>query len=47
MSQPGQGARVLSDRQVDIIATRLAERLTGASTNATPVQSPRIAPASR
>ena len=30
MSQPGRGAAVLSDRQVDIIATRLAERLQGA-----------------
>ena len=31
MSQPGQSSGVLSDRQVDIIATRLAERLRGAS----------------
>jgi len=30
MSQPGHSAPALSDRQVDIIATRLAERLTGA-----------------
>jgi acyl-CoA reductase-like NAD-dependent aldehyde dehydrogenase len=30
MSQSGQSAPVLSDRQVDVIATRLAERLTGA-----------------
>jgi acyl-CoA reductase-like NAD-dependent aldehyde dehydrogenase len=29
MSQPGQSAPVLSDQQVDIIATRLAERLRG------------------
>ena len=29
MSQPGQSAPVLSDRQVDVIASRLAERLTG------------------
>jgi acyl-CoA reductase-like NAD-dependent aldehyde dehydrogenase len=30
MSQPGQSAPALSDQQVDVIATRLAERLTGA-----------------
>ena len=33
MSQPGHSAPALSDRQVDVIATRLAERLTGAPQN--------------
>ncbi len=45
MTAPGQGADLLSDRQVDIIASRLAERLTGTSASATPVQTPRTAAA--
>ena len=36
MSQTGQGAKLLSDRQVDIIATRLAERLAGPATGVAP-----------
>ena len=31
MSRPGGNAGLLSDRQVDIIATRLAERMTGSA----------------
>ncbi len=38
MSRPGQSSGVLTDRQVDIIATRLAERLRGA-----PVRDPQAA----
>ncbi len=37
-------ANALSDQQVDIIATRLAERLKGASTSAAPVPAARRTP---
>ncbi|MDH3336875.1 MAG: aldehyde dehydrogenase EutE [Gammaproteobacteria bacterium] len=51
MSRPGGGAELLTDRQVDIIATRLAQRLTGAATDkadlptarSRPVAAPRAA----
>ncbi|MFQ5548347.1 MAG: aldehyde dehydrogenase family protein, partial [Woeseia sp.] len=45
MSQPGPSADVLSDQQVDIIATRLAERLTAASAGGAPVPAAPSAPA--
>jgi acyl-CoA reductase-like NAD-dependent aldehyde dehydrogenase len=45
MSQPGQRAPVLSDQQVDIIATRLAERLRGAPASERQVPAPHGAPA--
>ena len=44
MSQAGQSGNLLSDRQVDIVATRLARRLTGSQPSAAPVQTPRNAP---
>ena len=52
MSRPGGNAGLLSDRQVDIIATRLAERMSGApltrsapeSTTVTPRRPPISAP---
>jgi len=48
MSPPGGQAGLLSDRQVDIIATRLAERLSAPATAKTPIaatrSSPQIAP---
>ena len=37
MSQPGRNADFLSDQQVDIIATRLAERLSASSASATQI----------
>ncbi len=40
MSSPGQGTAILSDQQVDIIATRLAERIAGASGGADTVTAP-------
>src|SRR5210317_197268 len=36
MSRPGGNAGILSDRQVDIIATRLAERMKGSSASSPP-----------
>ncbi len=45
MSQPGRTADLLSDRQVDIIATRLAERLTGAPATAAQAPAARAAAA--
>jgi len=44
MSHPGGNAGLLSDRQVDIIATRLAERLQAPSANKTPNTPVRSAP---
>jgi len=45
MSQPGQSAPALSDQQVDVIATRLAERLTGSTTGGQQVPEAPEAPA--
>ncbi len=45
MSQPGQSADLLSDQQVDIIATRVAERLTASSAGGTRVPTAHSAPA--
>ena len=45
MSRPGAGAEHLSDKQVDIIATRLAQRLTGAATDASTPPATRSTPA--
>jgi acyl-CoA reductase-like NAD-dependent aldehyde dehydrogenase len=47
MSRPGQVADVLSDRQVDLIAGRLAERLTGSSAGEARVPVARSKPASK
>jgi hypothetical protein len=52
MSRPGGSADLLTDQQVDIIAARLAERLTGSPAGGTqvpaarsgPVVAPRAAP---
>ena len=46
MSQPGGNAGLLTDQQVDVIATRLAERLGAPRTERTRVNAARIAPAS-
>jgi len=46
MSPPGGNAGLLSDQQVDIIATRLAERLSARSAATTPVTAVRSTPAS-
>ena len=44
MSSPGGNAGLLSDRQVDIIATRLAARLSAPSVGNTPIAATRSAP---
>jgi acyl-CoA reductase-like NAD-dependent aldehyde dehydrogenase len=44
MRQPGGNANLLSDQQVDIIATRLAERLSAPSLAETPINTARSAP---
>ncbi|MGB5470215.1 MAG: aldehyde dehydrogenase family protein [Woeseiaceae bacterium] len=44
MSPPGGQAGLLSDRQVDTIATRLAERLSAPATAKTPIAATRSAP---
>ena len=44
MSRPGENAGLLSDRQVDIIATRLAERLSAPAAETTRVTVARTAP---
>jgi len=46
MSRPGGNAGLLSDRQVDIIASRLAERMSGTPANNPAVAAPRRAPVS-
>ena len=45
MNRPGGGAEHLSDKQVDIIATRLAQRLTGAAADASAPPATRSMPA--
>jgi len=45
MSPPGGNTGLLSDQQVDIIATRLAERLSAPSVDATRIAAPRSVPA--
>ena len=44
MTQPGGGSNLLTDQQVDIIATRLAERLSAPSAARTPITAARSAP---
>jgi acyl-CoA reductase-like NAD-dependent aldehyde dehydrogenase len=45
MSRPGAQAGHLSDRQIEIIATRLAQRMSGSPVPATMADAPRSAPA--